>query len=143
MAKRASMWFRLRRDWTLRKSLYSFRFPLRTIIPSLRCHTHLPTSKIYILLILIILVSTGGGVVYAVVKDDTSTGLTISTYVLMCLGLIVAVVAAGQWLGLTKPDSFSFAYDVDENLVLSAPRAGSVFGPDFGVVDRQGRVSWL
>lgn len=77
--------------------------------------------------------------VYAVVKADTSTGLTISTYVLTCLSLIVAVVAAGQWLGLTKPDSFSFAYDVDKNLVLSAPRAGSVFGPHFGVVDRRGQ----
>ena len=76
---------------------------------------------------------------YAVVKDDTSTGLSISTYVLTCLSLIVAVVAAGQWLGLTKPDSFSFAYDVDEKHVLSAPYAGSVFGADFESSTGKGR----
>lgn len=83
-------------------------------------------------MVLIILVSAAGGVVYAVVKHDAPTGISISSYVLTALALIVAVVGAGEWLGLTKPDSFSFVYDVDENQVLSAPYAGSVFGPDFG-----------
>jgi hypothetical protein len=72
-------------------------------------------------------------VVYAVVKADTSAGLTISSYVLACLSLILAVVAAGQWLGLTKPDSFSFAYDVEKNQVLSAPYASKVFGAGWEV----------
>jgi hypothetical protein len=102
-------------------------------MPSPWHHTHLPTSKIYILFALIILASTAGGVVYAVVKADTSTGLTISSYVLACLSLILAVVAAGQWLGLTKPDSFSFAYDVETNQVLSAPYASKVFGAGWEV----------
>jgi hypothetical protein len=92
-----------------------FQFPPRTTIPSPRHQTHLPTSRIYILFTLIILASTGGGVVYAVVKCDVSTGLSIATYVLTCLSLTLALFATGQWLGLKKPDSFSFAYDVVKN----------------------------
>jgi predicted Na+-dependent transporter len=102
-------------------------------MPSPRHHTHLPTSRIYILFILIILASTGGGVVYAVVKHDVSTGLSIATYVLTCLSLILALFAAGQWFGLKKPDSFSFAYDVVKNQVLSAPYASKVFGPEWAL----------
>jgi hypothetical protein len=82
-------------------------------------------------------------VVYAVVKADTATGLAISSYVLTCLSLILAVVAAGQWLGLTEPDSFSFAYDVETNQVLSAPYAGKVFGPEWGVPPGKGRPGLL
>jgi hypothetical protein len=78
-------------------------------------------------------------VAYAVVKADTSTGVAISSYVLACLSLILAVVAAGQWLGLTKPDSFSFAYDVEKNQVLGAPYAGKVFGPEWGVSPGEGQ----
>jgi hypothetical protein len=66
--------------------------------------------------------------VYAVLKDDTSTGLTIASYVLTCLSLILAFVAAGEWLGLKKPDSFSFAYDVETNQVLSEAYVNQAFG---------------
>jgi hypothetical protein len=72
-------------------------------------------------------------VVYAVVKADIGTGLSISSYVL----------AAGQWLGLTEPDSFSFAYDVETNQVLSAPYAGKVFGPEWGVPPGKGQPGLL
>lgn len=94
---------------------------------------HLPTSKIYVLLILLILISTGAGTAYAVVKSDPGIGLSIATYVLTSLSLILALVAASQWLGLSKPDSFSFAYDWEENRVLSSTDADKIFGPGSGV----------
>ena len=75
---------------------------------------------------------------YAILKADTSTGLSISSYVLTCLSLILVVVTAGQWLGLTKPDSFSFAYDMEKNQVISAPYASQVFGPKLGSSIREG-----
>ncbi|KIW18089.1 hypothetical protein PV08_02376 [Exophiala spinifera] len=76
------------------------------------------TSKIYFLLAILILVSTAAGVVYSVVKSDPGTGLSIASYILACLSLILAVVVAGEWLGLRKPDAFSFAYDWVENRVV-------------------------
>ncbi|KAJ9667099.1 hypothetical protein H2201_002618, partial [Coniosporium apollinis] len=76
--------------------------------------------KIYILLTLLIIISTGGGTTYAVVHTDTATGLSIASYVLTCFSLVLALVAAGQWLGLSKPDSFSFAYSIEENQVIGA-----------------------
>ncbi|KAJ9625998.1 hypothetical protein H2204_010297 [Knufia peltigerae] len=76
------------------------------------------TSKIYFLLAVLILVSTAAGVVYSVLKSDPGTGLSIASYILTCLSLILAVVVAGEWLGLRKPDAFSFAYDWVENRVV-------------------------
>jgi hypothetical protein len=87
-----------------------------------------PTSKIYVLLILLIAISTGSGTAYSVVKSDPATGLSIATYVLTCLSLILALVAAGQWLGLSKPGSFSFAYNLEENRVLGSTDAGKILG---------------
>ncbi len=84
--------------------------------------------KIYILRTLLILISTGAGVIYAVVKSDPGTGLSISSYILTFLSLILAVVVAGEWLGLTKPDSFSFAYDWVENRVVSKEDFGRLTG---------------
>jgi hypothetical protein len=63
-----------------------------------------------------------------VVKHDVPTGLSMATYILTCLSLMVALVAAGQWLGLKKPDSFSFTYDVDKNQMLSAMHVDQAFG---------------
>ncbi|KAF7507350.1 hypothetical protein GJ744_010667 [Endocarpon pusillum] len=87
------------------------------------------TSKIYVLLILLILVSAGVGAAYAVVRSDPSTGIAIASFVLTCLSLILALVAAGQWLGLSKPDSFSFAYDWADNRILGSTEADKIFGP--------------
>lgn len=93
-----------------------------------------PTSNIYVLLILLIVISTGAGTAYAVLESDPATGLSIATFVLTCLSLILALVAAGQWLGLSKPDSFSFAYNLEENRVLGSTDAGKIFGPGSGVI---------
>ncbi|ERF68470.1 hypothetical protein EPUS_03788 [Endocarpon pusillum Z07020] len=92
------------------------------------------TSKIYVLLILLILVSAGAGTAYAVVQSDPSTGVAIASFVLTSLTLILALVAAGQWLGLSKPDSFSFAYDWDDNRILGSTDADKIFGPGPGVM---------
>lgn len=93
-----------------------------------------PISKIYVLLILLILISAGAGTAYAVVRSDPGTGLSMASFMLTCLSLTLALVAAGQWLGLSKPDSFSFAYDWEENRVLGSTDAGKIFGPGSGVM---------
>ena len=85
-------------------------------------------SKIYALLILLVLVSTGGGTAYAVVKHDPGTGLSIASYVLTVLSLISAIVAAGEWFGLKKPDSFAFAYSIEKNQVLGANTMDEIVG---------------
>ena len=90
--------------------------------------THCTSSKIYILLAILIVVSTGAGVLYAVLKSDAGTGLSIASYILTCLSLILAVVAAGEWLGISKPDSFSFAYDWVDNRVVSREDFGRIIG---------------
>ena len=151
MTDRASTWFTSRRYRTRRKpvSIPSFHFSCisrfsptnqyhnyhNTPLPLLSSHPYSPflrPSKIYIVFLLIILVSTAGGVVYAVLKADTSTGLSIATYVLTCMSLALALVAAGQWFGLKKPDSFSFAYDVERNQVVSETYVNQVFGGTAG-----------
>jgi hypothetical protein len=53
--------------------------------------------------------------VYAVLKQDPVAGLSISTYVLTCMLLTLALFSSGDWLKLEKPDSFSFEYNVEEN----------------------------
>ncbi|KAJ9613318.1 hypothetical protein H2200_003260 [Cladophialophora chaetospira] len=90
------------------------------------------TSKIYILLAILIIISTGAGVLYAVLKSDAGTGLSIASYILTCLSLILAVVAAGEWLGITKPDAFSFAYDWVDNRVVSRGDFGRIIGGRWG-----------
>ena len=52
---------------------------------------------------------------YAVLKQDPVAGLSISTYVLTCMLLTLALFSSGDWLKLEKPDSFSFEYNVEEN----------------------------
>jgi predicted Na+-dependent transporter len=97
--------------------------------------THIPPfSKIYVLLILLILVSTGGGTAYAVVESDPSAGLAIASFVLTSCSLILAFVAAGQWLGLSKPDSFSFAYNWQDRQVIGAKDLGKILGRGSGVI---------
>jgi hypothetical protein len=53
--------------------------------------------------------------VYAALKQDPVAGLSISTYVLTCMLLALALFSSGDWLKLEKPDSFSFEYNVEEN----------------------------
>jgi hypothetical protein len=85
-------------------------------------------SKVYVLLIFLILISTGSGVAYAVACSDTSTGLTLATYILTCLALLLTLFGAGQFVGLSKPNSFSFAYSVNQNQVIGVKDMKDILG---------------
>ena len=85
------------------------------------------TTKIFFYLGLLILISTAGGAAYAVLHNDVGTGVSIASYVLACLSLILGLVAVGEWIGLSKPNSFSFAYDVENNQVLGATYVEQAF----------------
>lgn len=58
-----------------------------------------------------VIISTTGGVAFAVIKDDVSGGLTISTYALGMLAVITAVWSAGEHFGVEKPDTYSYSFD--------------------------------
>lgn len=58
-----------------------------------------------------VLLSTGGGVAYAILQEDVSGGLTISTYVLGILGVATAVWGAGEYLGVERPDTYTYSFD--------------------------------
>lgn len=68
----------------------------------------------------LIVLSTAGGTVYSVVQSDPSTGISIASYVLTVLSIILAFITAADWLGVKSPDSFAFAYSVEENAIMSA-----------------------
>jgi len=63
------------------------------------------------MLLVFLAISTAGGVVYAVLRDDVSTGLTLSTYVVGFVGVLTAIWGAGEQLGVEKPDSYSYSFD--------------------------------
>ncbi|RFU30732.1 hypothetical protein B7463_g5606, partial [Scytalidium lignicola] len=90
------------------------------------------SNKIYWLLGFLIVLGTVAGVIYSVVTADAATGISIASYIVTCLSLILALVAAGQWLGLSKPDSFSFAYSIEENQVMGPTNLGAITGGHSG-----------
>lgn len=74
--------------------------------------------KVYVAFGIILVLCTGGGVLYAVFQHDIPTGISLATYLLTVLTLILALLSAGDFIGLAKPDAFSFAYDIeDEEMV--------------------------
>ncbi|KAH8802518.1 hypothetical protein F5884DRAFT_473796 [Xylogone sp. PMI_703] len=70
------------------------------------------TATIYGLLYLVIILCTGAGIAYAVISKDIATGISLGGYMVACLALILALVSAGEFIGLQRPDSYSWAYDV-------------------------------
>ena len=90
---------------------------------------HLSGSKIYIVLGILITISTGVGAAYAGLQGDIGTGIAIASYILTCLSLMLALLSVGQWLGLSKPDSFSFAYDIKETQIIGATHIEQAFSP--------------
>jgi hypothetical protein len=63
------------------------------------------------LITIFVVLSTTGGVVYAILKEDVSGGLTISTYALGMLGVATAVWGAGEHFGVEKPDTYTYGFD--------------------------------
>jgi hypothetical protein len=45
------------------------------------------------------------------VTKDVGTGLSLASFFITCIALALALLALGEFLGLERPDSFSFAYD--------------------------------
>jgi hypothetical protein len=50
-------------------------------------------------------VSTGAGVVYGLLRMDISTAVSLASYIVTCLALLLALIAAGDYVGLQKPPS--------------------------------------
>lgn len=51
------------------------------------------------------------GVLYAVFANDKAGGISLASYFLACLALVLALYSAGEFIGIERPDSFSWAYD--------------------------------
>jgi hypothetical protein len=45
------------------------------------------------------------------VTKDVGTDLSLAGFVITCIALALALLALGEFLGLERPDSLSFAYD--------------------------------
>jgi hypothetical protein len=57
----------------------------------------------------LIILATAGGVVYGYLRKDFSGGFTIASYFITCVALLLALLAASDFLGMESPDSFSAA----------------------------------
>jgi hypothetical protein len=55
-------------------------------------------------------VSTAIGISCAILKKDVSAGIGIAAYITGCLALFLALMGAGSFMGLERPDSYSWAY---------------------------------
>jgi hypothetical protein len=66
---------------------------------------------ILFLILIFLVINTAGGVIYSILRDDISTGLTISTYAIGIFILATAIWGAGEHLGVEKPDSRSYSFD--------------------------------
>jgi hypothetical protein len=74
--------------------------------------TRLPRS-VYTALLVSILLSTSEGLVYSFLRHDFGAGFTIASYTIACLALVLALLAASDFIGMETPDSFA-ANDVYE-----------------------------
>lgn len=71
-----------------------------------------PSRFFFWLLILAILLSVGAGVLYGVLRKDVSTAVTLASYIVTCLALLLALIAAGDFVGLQKPTGeVNFEFD--------------------------------
>jgi hypothetical protein len=90
--------------------------PLNGLLPSYPAALHrlirLPRA-VYIALLVSILLSTSGGLVYSILRHDFGGGFTIASYTIACLALVLALLAASDFIGMETPDSFA-ANDVYE-----------------------------
>ena len=64
------------------------------------------------LFILYAAIATAGGLVYGILREDISAGLTISTYVLGVVGGATAGIGISEYIGLEKPDNCTYAFDL-------------------------------
>ena len=112
--------------------------PLNRLLPSYPAALHrlirLPRA-VYIALIVSILLSTSEDLVYSILRHDFGAGFTIASYTIACLALVLALLAASDFIGMKTPDSFA-ANDVYERGMniddrdFSRKRGGS--GKEYG-----------
>jgi hypothetical protein len=61
---------------------------------------------------------TAAGILYAIFQHDIPTGISLASYLLAVFSIILALLSIGDFIGLAKPDAFSFAYNLeDEEMV--------------------------
>jgi hypothetical protein len=84
----------------------------------LELNTRLATDKsitsrfFFWLLILATALSASSAIVYSHYTDDASTAISLASYIVTCLALLLALVAAGDYVGLQKPgDGVNFDYN--------------------------------
>ncbi|KAF2245857.1 hypothetical protein BU26DRAFT_567376 [Trematosphaeria pertusa] len=65
------------------------------------------TRRIYKLTVFCIVISALLGIAYNAITGEAGDGFSIASYLITALGFFVAVVAAGEWMGLESLDSFS------------------------------------
>ena len=73
----------------------------------------IPIRKIYWGLGLIICLSLATALTYAFLRSDVSGGFTIASYMIACLALVGALLAAGEWFGLATPDASAYQLDLE------------------------------
>ena len=66
--------------------------------------------------------------IYAVLRNDVSGGFTIASYLIACLALVGALLAAGEWFGLAAPDASAFQLDLETGSVVTNGDVGRFVG---------------
>jgi hypothetical protein len=69
----------------------------------------------------LIVLATIGGVVYGYLRDDYSGGFTIASYLVACVALLLALLAASDFLGMESPDSFGAAGIYSKDMLVLDP----------------------
>lgn len=85
------------------------------------------------------ILSTASGLLYAILRSDVSTGISLASYSLTALSVGLAFVAAGEWLGLPKPDGFAFAYSIDQNRIVGASHVKRIIGRRYEKLHKRGQ----
>lgn len=58
------------------------------------------------------MLSASATILYSHYTGDVSTAISLGSYIVTCLALLLALVAAGDYVGLQKPgDAINFDYD--------------------------------
>jgi hypothetical protein len=69
----------------------------------------------------LIVLATIGGVIYGYLRKDFSGGFTIASYAVACVALLLALLAASDFLGMESPDSFGAAEIYSKDMLVLDP----------------------
>jgi hypothetical protein len=93
--------------------------PCEFSLSTLKCCKHLYYfSALYRTFLGLIILATIGGVLYGYLRKDFSGGFTIASYAIACVALLLALLAASEFLGMETPDSFSGAGIYSQDMVV-------------------------